>query len=77
MSAAPELIDVAVKKKSLKQALKNIATKLQENNSVVVDVDKRHQWMNFEEESMWELEKEKTIWRKSSSARNRPDFYQT
>ena len=43
MSAAPELIDVAMKKKSPKQALKNTVTKTQENNSVVVNVVERHQ----------------------------------
>ena len=45
MSAAPELIDVAVKKKSPKQALKKktLSQKLQENNSVMVDFVERHQ----------------------------------
>ena len=43
MSAAPELIDVAMKKKYSKQALKNTFAKLQENNSVMLNVDERHQ----------------------------------
>ena len=43
MSAAPELIDVAMEKKSPKQALKNTVIKTQENNSVVVNVVERHQ----------------------------------
>ena len=51
MSAAPELIDVALKKRNLlsKQG-KTLAQKPQENNSVVVDVVKRHQRMDYEEE---------------------------
>ena len=43
MSAAPELIEVAMKQKYPKQALKKLSQKLQENNSVVVDVVERHQ----------------------------------
>ena len=43
MSAAPELIDVAMKKKSPKQALKTLSQKLQENNSVLVDVVETYQ----------------------------------
>ena len=50
VSAAPELIDVAMKKKSSKQAWKNTITKPQENNSVVVDVVERHQRLDFEKE---------------------------
>ena len=51
VSAVPELIDVAMKKKSSKQAWKKTITKPQENNSVVVDVSERHQRLDFEEES--------------------------
>ena len=43
MSAAPELIDIAMKKTSPKQASKILSQKLNENNSVVVDVVGRHQ----------------------------------
>ena len=43
MGATPELINLAMKKKSPKQALENSVTKTQENKSLTVDVAERHQ----------------------------------
>ena len=50
MSAAPEVSNVAMKKNLLRKHWKLLSLKLQENIQVVVDVDKRHQWMDYEEE---------------------------
>ena len=84
MSAAPELIDVTMKKKSSKQAWKNIITKPQENNSVVVDVVERHQRLDYEEEGQKGLEKEKQPFEEKPPFKEKPDqreleqiFFQT
>ena len=75
MSAAPELIYVATKKKSSKQSLKNTASKIARKQ---LGDDRRHRRTSMSvlgKRMSVSTRKKTTIQRKTGSARGRADFF--